>query len=193
MQGKEINNGGFLKALPISNAFNYSKFVPHIKSAEERVLVETGLMSVDFYNDLINSVVNNISNYNDALGSVVEKYDSAGTAKQQAYEDLWTKYLHQLLSWEVLHMALPFIQVQIGDAGANFLEGNLQTSTGVAGAKYLQDVIRERVNRQQAAMRVWLCDNKTDFALFDTDDKLCEDCDDGNGFTAEDTLGIVFY
>lgn len=191
LQAKEVVNNGILKRVPISGRFDFSVLAPHIVSMEDRFLIETKLISAAFYTDLKDEILNNVSSYNTALGSVVEKYDSTGTAKQIAYETLWRKFLMELLSLGVLYEALPYIQLKIGSAGVRVLEGNLSESAGVRNMKYLRDDLMEKINRLSQRMKDWLCDNKSDYSLYDVEGTKCGDCEEDSDYIG--ASGIVIY
>lgn len=193
IQAKEISGGGFLKSVPVSNAFDYSKLVPHIQDATDRFLIDSGLVSDDFYKSLYDEIANDVSNYNTKLGAVVKKYNVGDPVYGIHYEELWTKYLMRLLSLGTLYEALPYIELQIGNSGLSSLEGNLQKSAGVPGVKFLRDVLMEKIERVSRKMKEWLCDNKEDFDLYDVDGSRCLDCDGDGDDLASGHLGIVMY
>lgn len=192
IQAKEIINGGFLKSVPISSSFNYASLVPHLKAAERRFLIDNDLFNKIFFTDLKAKVVNQVSQYNSALpGGVVSKYEAAD-ALQIAYEALWTQELLSYLSFAVVYQALPFIELKIGNAGVSSLEGNLQTSAGTAGVKYLQDQLLQTLDSQARAIKDFICETPASYPLFDPDDNICEDCATP-GDASSSSAGIVIY
>lgn len=192
IQAKEVVAGGFLKQVPLSGSFDYSKLVPHVVDAERRFLIDNKMISEDFYSSLKSEVVNNISNYNSSLGSVVKKYGASNDLKT-AYEGLWFNYLYRYLSYAVVCEALPFLNINIGGAGLSNMSGNHSSNIGVRGLKFYQDSFIGKVGRIRKYMVEYMCKNKGDFSLFDVDDEVCEDgCGDGIGYGDED-LGIIIY
>lgn len=187
VQPKEIVNSGFLKHSPVNTRFDFSLLVPHVRDAEERWI--KSFLGEDLYLDLVDKVVNSVSNYNTALGSIVEKYDSGGADPLPAYETLFKDHLLDLLGFCVVHEALPFIALKIANNGVMIAETEFNSNTGVQGVKFLQQSLEDRIERKKDKLFVFLCDNSSDYPLFDTSN--CPD--DCSTIDIIKGTGIVFY
>ena len=183
IQAEEVVNQGILKASPLSSRFDAAQISPNIDEAERRFL--KGFINKDFFDDLVSQKNTTPSNYNPDLGGIVKAYPS-----NVLYETLWTQYLFPYLSRAAYHESLDMIVVQIGSNGAFTNDTEYGQNIGIKGLKFLKDSALQTLEGIKPSIIKFLCDNKTDYPLWDSD-PYCSDCEDSKTDTGK-TGGFVF-
>lgn len=170
IQAAEVVNQGIVKGAPLGNRFDASQIAPNISEAERRFLKT--FINQDFFNDLVAQKNTAPSNYNSDLGPIVLAYPT-----NTEYETLWTQWLFPYLSKASVHESLDTVGLIIGSNGVFFNESQFTQNAGLSGITYLKDSLMETLKDLQPAIIKFLCDNKADYPLFDSE-KYCDDCGD---------------
>lgn len=183
IKAEEVVNQGILKGAPLSSRFDSSQISPNISEAEDRFFKT--FINEEFYDNLIFEMNPLASNYNPDLGPVVLKYPT-----NPLYETLWTQYFFTYLSWAAYHESLDGIVVQIGSNGAFLNHTEYGDSIGIKGLKFLKDSALQTLQGKKPRIIKYLCDNKTDYPLWDSE-PYCDECS-GTKNDSGKTGGFVF-
>ena len=178
----EVINGGLFRPAPTSARFDAHLIAPHIKDAEARFVVP--VLCREFYDKLIEVKGDNVSNYNSAVGAIVQAFPD-----DEAYERLWTEHLLSFCAYSVLYEAYPFIAVQLGSNGLYLNSTEFGENVGIAGVKFMQDTLLQRIEHKRDKLAVYLCEHKE--VLVGFCHRNCRYCYDEGGVDKE--LGVVFY
>ena len=182
---QEIVNQGILKSAPINQRFDAALLAPHIQVAEIRHL--KSILCDAFYNDLV-AQKDGVAQYNTDLGTVTAAYTT-----NTAYETLYKDYILPYMAICILDQALPFIGVQVGNAGVYSHNPEFSTNQGTEGVKYMQEQLKVNIQVLKKALFDYLCANTATYTLFCNDD--CPDSTDCSDTSKEvlNDLGIIFY
>ena len=114
------------------------------------------------YNDMIDKMNAVPSNYNPSAGALVQKFPNDAN-----YEILFVDYVQMYMGNAFYFRYIPHSKVQITNNGAqNSIIENAEPSS-VKDLEMLQNSQRLNVETLQKALVEFLCENKTDYPLFD--------------------------
>jgi hypothetical protein len=203
IKAEEIVNTGIFRPAPVTARFDINIISPHVADSEERFVVP--VLGINLYDDMVLNQNTAISNYNPDVGAIVQKFPLF-----PFYETLWTKYLMRYVANCVFYESLPFIVLQVSSKGMFVNNSEFAQNGGVQGAKFMQDTILQRIDSQKELILDYLCKNKADFPLFDSEKKCpcnneeeCGACDCNCGILGgcercnkvykNNKLNILFY
>lgn len=187
IKAAEVVNGGVMRAAPTNVRFDTALVSPHIADAERRWVIP--VLTSAFHVDLVQSRSSASSNYNSAIGPTAAAFPTSA-----AYETLWTEHLLEYCAYAVLYESLPFVGVQIGAGGLYVNNSEWSEGTGIAGIKYMSDVIRERLEIKRDSLKAYLCRNSS--ALPGFVPSAAGYCPSGCSSASNDPtqhLGMIFY
>lgn len=167
---QEVVNTGIYRAAPVNTRFDINIISPHIKSAEERFLLP--ILKKDLYEDMILQQNVNVSNYNPDVGAIVQKFPTNAN-----YEALWTLYLLRFLGYVIYYEALPYLTFQVSSKGIFQNDSEFATNGGLNAVKFMQDNTLQKIDNIKPLIDKYLCDNKSDFPLFDSKHCECHTCE----------------
>lgn len=186
IKASEVVNGGILRPTPADARFDAHLISAHIHDAEQRFLVP--VLTSAFHVDLIAAQSSAASQYNTALGSTAVKFSNS------SYEALWTKHLREYTSAAVLYEALPWISMQIGANGIYLNDSQFGQNAGLAGAKFLQDTLLQKIEVKKKALQQFLCTCAANLDGFNTSAvNYCPSGCDNESTQAEKISGWVLY
>ena len=183
IQAEEVVNQGIVKGAPLSSRFDASQISPNISEAEDRFLKT--FINKDFYDDLVAEKNPTPSNYNPDLGALVQAYPT-----NALYETLWTQKLFPYLSRACYHESLDNIVIQVDSNGAFVNQTEYGENIGVSGLKFLKDSALQTLEGMKPRVIKFLCDNKADYPLWDSE-KYCGECEESKNDLGR-TGGFVF-
>ncbi len=169
IQASEVVNQGIVRGAPIGNRFDASQIAPNIAEGERRFL--KNFINSEFFADLLAEKNATPCNYNIDIGPIVQAFPT-----NTAYETLWTQWLFPYLSKTSLFESITWIVIQIGSNGAFLNNTQFGENIGIAGLKQVKDDLLQSIEGVQPSIIKFLCDNKTDYPLWDYTG-YCDDCD----------------
>jgi hypothetical protein len=168
----EIVNTGIYRPAPVTARFDVNIISPHVKDAEERFILP--LLGMALYQDMILNQNPVESNYNPTAGALVPKFPT-----NAVYEAFWVDYLLRYVAYACFYEVLPFVAMQVSSKGIYSNDSEFAQNTGVNGVRFLQDNMMQRIDNLKPLLENYLCQNKTEFTLYDSRNCPCED-DCGN-------------
>lgn len=171
----EVVNTGVYRPAPTTARFDVNVISPHILSAEERFILP--ILGKNLYNDMVLQQNPAESNYNPAVGAIVQKFLTV-----PAYEALWTSYLMRYVAYSVFYEVLPFLAMQVSSKGIYQNDSEFAQNAGVSGVRFLQDNMMQKIDNLSPLITEYLCQNKTDYPLYDSKKCPCNECEYCNNF-----------
>jgi len=168
IQAQEVVNDGIFRPAPLTTQFDPNLVSPFIGLAEEKNVIR--LLGQALYDDMIAEQNPNISNYNPNAGALVQKFPTNAN-----YETLWTRLLLRYEGLVVYQYSLPFIGMHTTPQGILLNNTEYAENAGLEGVKFLQTTIQKHIDDLEPLINAFLCNNKADYPLFDSD-KMCDEC-----------------
>lgn len=186
IKASEVVNGGILRPAPAGSRFDAHLVSAHIYDAEQRFVVP--VLTSAFHVTLMAAQSTAASQYNSSLGATAAKFTST------AYESLWTGHLREYCAAAVLYEAMPWISLQVGANGLYFNDNQFGQNAGLAGAKFMQDTLLQKIEVKRKRLEQFLCSCAANLTGFNTSAvDYCPSGCDTEPSEAEKISGWILY